>query len=209
MYKNIICECEDDININSVVALKKDPHGRLVPVKYCGSNAVRCPKHARAKEPIIVKPKKNKKFAVEFICIGTHRDEFEPIKVVLQAKLKSSLALVESPEFTLIGSRDHKRITDYANSQEHFATPPPIPPDRYLSSCTEFLPEPDPLPDQNETVQRANPPPASPLNFEELFSLPTSTDPGNQDYSVEESIDLNSTQIDSENHYVDFMRSRL
>jgi hypothetical protein len=188
MYRNIYCECTDNTVVTEVVAFKTDPHGNRVLLQHCkNNNRLLCSKHKQGK-PFLVKPKKQGKFAIEFVCIGTHGDEFEPITVVLQI-LRENSAPLESPEFTLIGSRDEKRIKTYAPSIRRT----PV--------------HPSPLQEKNETDQRANPPPTTPIiDIAELFSLGTSADHGNPDYSVE-SIDTQKT--DSDDRYEGFTRSRL
>jgi hypothetical protein len=77
----------------------------------------------------------------------------------------------------------------------------------YAQSIRRTPVHPGPLQEKNETDQRANPPPTTPIiDIAELFSLGTSADHGNPDYSVE-SIDTQKT--DSDDRYEGFTRSRL
>jgi len=134
---------------------------------------------------------------LSLFCLGTHREDFEPLTVFIEAQRKGSPERIRSKTFTVIGSRDENRIKAFAD--KHYAPLQPIP-----------------LTIQNHEIAspRANPPPTTTLESlrsEELSALlQNSADPG---YHVQaensEPQDISSIKfLEDEDPYVDFMHSR-
>lgn len=196
MGKNVVLKADIDYT-KSVVAKVVYPNGTVVDLKHCGvPNALREKKHMNLVSPIDVKRKPKGQFAVEFVCLGAHHADFEPLTVFIEAQRKGSSERIRSELFTVIGSRDEKRIKYFADN--HNAPQQPIP-----------------LTIQNHEIAgpRANPPPTTSLEnllTEELTALSqNSADPGYQVQAENSDIqDISTKYLDDEDPYVDFTCSR-
>lgn len=200
MFKNITFK-RGDIDLSTVVAKVVRPDGTVANLRHCGDlTVVNNKNHRENNSPIIVKPKTKGQFAVEFICVGTHRANFAPQNVFIEAKRSGRSERIQSKPFFITGSRDKNKTSKIANK---------------LHEVQQQIIQPVPPTIQNNEIAdlRANPPPTISLDNEsdkELFApLQNSTDPGNQ-VQVENSDyqDIDTSTILDIDPYVDFMHSR-
>jgi len=190
MFKNIVFKADIDIR-KGVVAMVERPNGTIEELKHCGDpDAIRAKKHKQLK-PLDVKRKTDHTFAVEFICVGTHRQDFEPLSVFIVALRRGSSEKIRSKSFTLIGSRYSKRINAYKN-----AVPP----------------TPQPVPPTTKNLTQSKSSPNISFTNEELLALLKPADPSNQaqaeTFETQDYQNITTSTILDDNPYMDFMHSR-